>query len=83
MPECVFIPSKGYLKGSEAILFMVKFENLHVRFAIFKVTESLLVVTAGLPMVESCGSVSRELWATSGTHFSTRREVYSLGRFIN
>ena len=49
---------------------MMKFENLDVRFAILEVTESLLVVTAGFPMVESCYGLSREVWATSGTHFS-------------
>ena len=49
---------------------MMKFEHLDVRFAILEVTESLLVVAAGFPMVESCYGLSREVWATSGTHFS-------------
>ena len=58
------------LKGSPPRFSMMKFENLDVRFAILEVTESLLVVTAGFPMVENCYGLSREVWATSGTHFS-------------
>ena len=48
---------------------MIKFENLDVRFAILEVTESLLVVTAGFYGIKSCYGLSREIWATSGTHF--------------
>ena len=48
---------------------MIKFGNLDVRFAILEVTESLLVVTAGFYGIKSCYGLSREVWATSGTHF--------------
>ena len=48
---------------------MIKFENLEVLFAILEVTESLLVVTAGFYGIKSCYGLSREVWATSGTHF--------------
>ena len=58
-----------FLKGSATRVSMMNFENLDVRFAILEVTESLLVVTAGFPMVNSCYGLSREVWATSGTHF--------------
>ena len=58
---------------------MMKFENLDVRFAILEVTESLLVVTAGFPMVESCYGLSREVWATSGTHFSAQIAPSDMG----
>ena len=57
------------LKGSAPRMFMMKFENLDVRFAILEVTESLLVVTAGFYGIKSCYGLSREVWATSGTHF--------------
>ena len=49
---------------------MMKFQNLDVRFVILEVTEGLLVVTAGFPMLESRYGLLREVWATSGTHFS-------------
>ena len=52
---------------------MIKFENLDVRFAILEVTESLLVVTAGFYGIKSCYGLSREVWATSGTHFPAWR----------
>ena len=56
-------------KGLGPRFSMMNFENLDVRFAILEVTESLLVVTAGFPMVQSCYGLSREVWATSRTHF--------------
>ena len=58
---------------------MMKFENLDVRFAILEVTESLLVVTAGFPMVKSCYGLSREVWATSGTHFPAQIAPSDMG----
>ena len=56
-------------KGLGPRISMRKLENLDVRFAILEMMESLLVVTAGLPMVESCYGLSQEVWATSGTRF--------------
>ena len=56
-------------KGLGPRLSMMKFENLDVRFAILEVTESLLVVTAGFYGIKSGHGLSREVWATSWTHF--------------
>ena len=68
-----------FFKGSAPRVSMMKFENLDVRFAILEVTESLLVVTAGFPMVESCYGLSREVWATSGTHFPAQIAPSDMG----